>query len=271
MSLKDDIKAVVFDFDGTLVNYELQASDYTKKALWSLKEKGYTICLASGRPCFMAQRGFEEAFKDYPLDYIFGYNGGEYQDVRSGKTTELFALSYKDIRYLCKLFDVPYLYFCVYENDNLLVNKPIQGPELLNWLNSRKLNMQVHDFSNNDKQYCKVICLNNEGYRKQEDELLNSLDLSAYSYAYTNRYLFEIMPKQVSKKLCIDKLCEILNCQSQQILSFGDMDNDMSMLLNSYGVIMDNADPKLKKLIKHHTSDVNEMGIYQFLADNELI
>lgn len=38
MNYKDDIKAIVFDFDGTLIDFNYKASDYTRKALELLKD-----------------------------------------------------------------------------------------------------------------------------------------------------------------------------------------------------------------------------------------
>ena len=57
----------------------------------------------------------------------------------------------------------------------------------------------------------------------------------------------------------------------QQILAFGDNDNDMDMLKATSGVIMDNAREELKAQIPLHTGRVDEGGIYEFLSQNGLI
>ena len=82
---------------------------------------------------------------------------------------------------------------------------------------------------------------------------------------------FEITLKGVTKAKSIEYLSQLLDCEKKQILSFGDMENDMEMLKESTGVIMDNADESLKKQIPFHTSRVDELGIYEFLANNHLI
>ena len=73
MNYKDEIKAIMFDYDGTLIDFDYKASDYTKKALELLKDKDYKLCISSGRPCFLALKAFKDVFGEYPLDYIFGW------------------------------------------------------------------------------------------------------------------------------------------------------------------------------------------------------
>ena len=66
-------------------------------------------------------------------------------------------------------------------------------------------------------------------------------------------------------------LAQMLDCDLKQILSFGDMENDMPMLECSSGVIMDNARDELKARIPLHTAAVDKEGIYDFLSKNGLI
>ena len=75
MNYKEEIKAIAFDFDGTLIDFNYQTTDYTKKALAELAKSEYKVCLSSGRPCFLAVKAFENSFGEYPLDYVFGCNG----------------------------------------------------------------------------------------------------------------------------------------------------------------------------------------------------
>ena len=49
------------------------------------------------------------------------------------------------------------------------------------------------------------------------------------------------------------------------------MENDLPMLLNSTGVVMDNASDDIKSQVKLHTSAVDEYGVYEFLHENGLI
>ncbi len=82
MNYKEEIKAVAFDFDGTLIDFKYNATELTKTALKKLCDSRYKVCVVSGRPCFLALKAFEDKFGDLPLDYVFGCNGSEVMDVR---------------------------------------------------------------------------------------------------------------------------------------------------------------------------------------------
>ena len=271
MNYKEDIKAVVFDFDGTLIDFNYHTTQYTIDALKKLKQNNYKVCLSSGRPCFLAKKAFEKYFDSSILDYIFGCNGSEMMNVKDQKIEILYPLKSEDVVNISKLLDYDFLVLGVYENTDFLVNKPCESKQMKEWLEARWLNPILFDFSKNSVERSKVLVLNNPEDRNKEDEILKNIDLSKYSYAYSSPMCFEIAPKGVNKAKSIECLSKKLNCKNEQILSFGDMENDLPMLLNSTGVVMDNAKPELKEKIKLHTSAVDKMGVYEFLHNNGLI
>lgn len=273
MNYKQEIKAIAFDFDGTLIDFNYNATDYTRKALDLLKDSQYKVCLSSGRPCFLAKKAFTNTFGEYPLDYIFGCNGSEFEDCKNNKTTLLYSLKQNEIVELANLLKNDYLTICVYNGEEFLVDKPIDDPELIGWLNARWLKPVVFDFNKNDVERSKVLILNKKADRERENQFVESIkdELSSFNYAYSSPNCLEIAPKGVSKAKSVEKLAELLECTNKQILSFGDMANDMPMLLNSTGVIMDNASDDLKAQISLHTSRVDELGVYDFLHTNGLI
>jgi len=270
MNYKDEIKAVVFDFDGTLVDFNQKTTEYTIKALRLLKQNNYSICLSSGRPCFLAMKAYEKYF-GVELDYVFGCNGSEMLDVKNNKTDILFPLNEDDVANIAKIIDCDFLILGIYEGSDFLVNKMCDSEDYKKWLTDRWLTPILYDFSSNDKKRSKVLVINNKADRAREIEYINNIDLSEYSYAYSSPMCLEIAPKGVSKAKSIELLADILKCDKKQILSFGDMENDLSMLLNSTGVVMDNANDEMKSKIALHTSAVDKLGVYEFLHNNNLI
>ena len=69
----------------------------------------------------------------------------------------------------------------------------------------------------------------------------------------------------------MEKLSELIDCDLKQILSFGDMINDLPMLKVTTGVAMGNAAKEVLDEIPLKTGIVNSTGIYQFSAENGLI
>lgn len=271
MNFKDEVKAVVFDFDGTLIDFEYNASEYTKKALELLKNSNYKVCLSSGRPCFLAKKAFEDVFGEYPLDFIFGCNGAEMLDNNTVEIKVLYPLDVDDVRYIGRVLDNEKLILGIYDEYKFLVNRTINDQGLLRWIGARWLKPTIFDYDSNDVPRSKIIALNAVEDRDFENELLKTVDLSKYDLSYSSPMCLEIMKKGVSKSISIDKLCELLNCSHEQVLAFGDMPNDLPMLLNCSGVAMGNATDEVKSQVKLFTGSVTGEGIYTFLYENELI
>ena len=138
-------------------------------------------------------------------------------------------------------------------------------------MKARYLTPTLYDYQSNDKDRSKVIVVNDREDRQKEIDFINNIDLSGFSCFYSSPYCFEIAPKGISKAKSCEELASILNCDLHQIISFGDMENDMPMLKVTTGVIMDNAADELKAQIPLHTSRVDEMGVYDFLSRNSMI
>ena len=271
MNYKDYIKAVAFDFDGTLIDFNYNVTEYTRRALKRLNEEGYIVCLSSGRPCFMALKAFKEKFPEAGLDYVFGCNGSEIMDVKKNETRILYPLKAEEIRYIGKVLDADFLTVGIYDGESFLVNRNRESEQLESWMKARYLTPTLFDYAKNDKDRSKVIVVNDKEDRQKEIDFISSIDLSDFSCFYSSPYCFEIAPKGISKAKSCEELASILNCDLHQILSFGDMENDMPMLKVTTGVIMDNATEELKAQIPLHTSRVDELGVYDFLSRNSLI
>lgn len=74
----DDIKMIVVDLDGTLLNSDKKVSLYTKEVLLKARNQGIYIVLASGRTIDSAMFSTEGA--PYAT-YIISNNGGAIYDI----------------------------------------------------------------------------------------------------------------------------------------------------------------------------------------------
>ena len=272
MNYKDEIKAVAFDYDGTLIDFQYRTYEPTIDALERLCASRYKVALMSGRPSFLAKKSFEKDFPGLKLDYVFGCNGSEVYDAQKDETKLLHPVSAFDIRRLGALFeDAPFLYLGIYDGEKFLVNHRIDSEELIEWMNARWLTPIEFDYQTNDVPRSKVLVLNEKKDRDREIEYIRKLDLSDLNGFYSSPYCFEIAPKGISKATSVSYLASELNCNEKQILAFGDNDNDMEMLMCATGVIMENARKELKDRIPLHTDRVDKLGIYDFLSRNGLI
>jgi Cof subfamily protein (haloacid dehalogenase superfamily) len=82
----------------------------------------------------------------------------------------------------------------------------------------------------------------------------------------TDSILFEYIDPRVSKAKGVFKIAELNGLTMEEIMAFGDADNDITMLNEvGVGVAMGNASPLAKAAANHITSDHNHNGIAHFI------
>lgn len=78
-----NLKAIILDIDGTLVNSQKKISERTKKTLLDAQNNGIKLILASGRPI----RGMLEVMHELEMDkhhgLVVAYNGASVMDCES--------------------------------------------------------------------------------------------------------------------------------------------------------------------------------------------
>ncbi len=279
MSLKEKIKAVMFDLDGTLIDYNYQMSDRVKNTLIEMKKTGLPLAMNSGRPVWISKKVIDELVCENFFDYSFGCNGSEYLDPVSKDIKLLSSVKLSEIYELNKMFDHPKLMLCAYDNDHLLMNRNTGADFIESWLAKRYVKAKVVDFDPVNRQneniiakdYPKLLCLFDKDDRSILDEVVAGIKDDRFNFMVSGPYCMEIVPKGVSKAVACDKFAEILNINNDEILSFGDSDNDMGMLLNSCGVILGHAPERLKCQLQYITDGVEADGVYTFLKKEGFI
>ena len=271
VNFKEEIRAIVFDFDGTLIDYRYQTTSYTREALARLKDSPYRICLSSGRPCHIAIKAFRKAFGDYPLDYIFGSNGAELMDMKKDRLEILYPLTGEEVRYIGKTVRFEHSVLGIYEKDTFLVSREVTEPSLKEWIAARDLRPVLFDFTKDTAERSKILAIADPSRKQDVARYMSSIDLSMFNTSFSSDICFEIVAKGVDKALSCQKLAQLIGCRMDQILSFGDNDNDLTMLKATTGVLMGNASEQLQPQISLHTSAVTEKGVYDFLERNGLI
>lgn len=94
-----------------------------------------------------------------------------------------------------------------------------------------------------------------------------SKNISAFITASSPNNM-EISSFEATKGSSLKKLCDILSIKKEETIAFGDSENDMDMIMFSgYGVIMENADDKLKMKADYLAKSCSESGFADFLRN----
>ena len=274
MNLKNDIKAFLFDVDGTLINREGKMSDNTYKALSILKKKGYKLGINSGRPVFSSQMVLRSNKADKLFDWYYGANGIEFYDVLNDKKSYVATLDENVIKDFDNLFkDEKYLSLAFYEDNKYLVinHYPEDLNKLDKWCKVRFVLPKHVDFQKIEKRVPKMIIVFDD---EKVDDLIKKLSTikdERVDIFFSGIDVLEIVPKGLNKGISVDEFSKLLNINQKEIMTFGDAENDVPALEKGTGVALGKKIDFDKHQIAYKSLGVDEDGLYIFLKNNGLL
>jgi hypothetical protein len=259
----EDIKAVVIDIDGTLLNSDEEIPEENIKIIRELQRLGKKIIFASGRGLKSAKSVIER-FLD--SDYtVIAYNGGMIE--KGGKIIYHRTLeSEKAVEFYKKMKEYENTFVQAYINDDLYVPSLesraysyskhagipfIHAPEMIELITkNRPTKLLVIDKVEKLDFYIEEL-------QPQFPEL--SLVKSFGEY-------MEVLPKDVNKGDALKELVKEEKMSMKNVISFGDNDNDLSMLkMSGIGVAMGNANDELKRVADYVAPTHDSAGIAKTL------
>ena len=100
-------------------------------------------------------------------------------------------------------------------------------------------------------------------------ELLNNHPLASnYDFIRSERKLYEILPKGMSKGNALMKMCELLGIDPARSIAVGDYDNDISMIRSSgLGIAVSNATKSVLEVADYVTVSNEEHAIARIIYD----
>lgn len=255
-------KVFAFDLDGTLVNSDKKILESTKKSIKKLIDNGAHVVLASGR----IYEGIYHLAKELELDkyggYICSYNGGLVCDVSTGKIIFDRKLSREKTLEIHKFLKDNNLTHIMYYDGLILttdeINEYIRNEEKCNSIPSKK----VESFDSYIKDGVnKLLGTDDPKKIKEMEEKVKEhfSDIEVYTSA---PYFLEILPKGIYKSESLKMILKSLNLNKNDLISFGDGNNDIAMLdASGIAIVMDNASDNVKKHASYITHSCDEDGI----------
>ena len=269
-------KMVVFDVDGTLLPFQDdELAPEIKDLFRRLKANNLVVALATGRD-FVS---IGDLHLDENLDYFIGANGSFVYDLKKQEYLFNSAIKFSDYENYYK--DI------LLTHQNTVYNVILSDDEHVFVWDHKKMDghwfwepfkEKFRDFDkakeqiNHDKFHLITInCTNNSDIIEDSKTYFKNNHSSLSVQAWWPNGLF-VANRHMSKAHAIELVCQHLNFSIEQVVAFGDSENDLSMLKTvGLGVAMGNGNEHVKAIADDITTNVEEFGTITYLEKLGLI
>lgn len=266
------IKLVASDLDGTLLNKNKEITPRLFDALKKLDELGIYFVPSTGRPFGTVP----QAIKELPfLKYVITSNGATIYDAAEQKNiienylppeaVDTVIEIARELPVITEYFIAGKAYIAKTIYDDL-TPFDLTESHVAYIKNSRT---PVEDFWTEMKRNDAVLeninlVFKDMELRKEIWDKLKNLGVASVTAATTKN--IEITSLSATKAKALEKLCEVLDLDRENVLAMGDGDNDMPMIqFAGIGVAMANGEEHIKQAADIIADDCNDFGAAKIL------
>ena len=243
--MKNSIKMVVTDMDGTLLNSKKELPVETMEVIDKLLAKGVMFVIASGRQYFNLHKKLNE--RD---DIIYLAENGCYIS-KDGKLFRFKALKFESIkRILDTIKDIENAY-------PILCGKKGAYTTKMNKITSEHFTQYyakieiVNNFEEIDDKICKISILDLNKTKKYVYPLLNEF-YDDFNVTVASHEWLDIIDRNTNKGSALEILQQRLGIKKEETMAFGDYFNDYEMLqVAGESYAMQEAHDEIKKITKY--------------------
>ena len=250
------------DLDGTLLTAENTVSERTKQAIKKARKAGIYFGIATGRPTFAVQECIKLWGIEEDVDCIVGFNGAMTQDFTLNKCQLNYPLTPAMQQEIINSFNTLDVNFMIYEPDGIYTQKVDAVSTRLSRNNHLPRFVLTDEILTHEHAKMLVTCPQEQ--MDQVMNILNNLHLDTIRGVRSQPDLFEIFDARNSKSRGIEQVANYHGFKLDQVMAFGDEDNDLEMLEEcGIGVAMANASSKALAIADEVTASNLEDGVAQ--------
>lgn len=261
------IKMVVCDLDGTLLYSTKKVTERTKQAIRDLRKQGILFGVCSGRSAVALKTMLKVWGIEQDVDFVLGFNGGMFWDPKTDEMEEWLKLDGKSIPEMASTFPRGKFTFAEYKGKAIRATQwNLISAQMgrRNRLDFEKVPLEEL-YENTLKFMAIGMPWNVSRYLKE-----NSGSHRNWRMFRSGPFLIEMIHPQLSKLEGIKKIAERYKINTDEIMTFGNDNNDKEMLEGCVGVAMGNALPEIKEAARYVTGSNREDGVARFLEKHVL-
>lgn len=277
------IKLIVSDIDGTLLNPDHEVSDKTKEIVHKAKDQGVEFMIATGRDYDSAKGVAEKVGVDCA---IISLNGMRVDCDSHNYHVREASMTFEECRrmetignayFMCVLYcfeDVIY-----YHMDDLAFKDFELGvsEDRMKFFNDKLSTEEIQGLDDikgrfeNGSTILKMVFMQNPDYTELVKNRIRTEITEAFDLLIVSPGWSEIMPKAINKGDALLKYAAHRGIKPEEIVSFGDSDNDLTLIDRAgTGVAMGNARDSLKSIADVITLSNAEDGVAYYVEQNIL-
>ncbi|GGM30265.1 5-amino-6-(5-phospho-D-ribitylamino)uracil phosphatase YcsE [Paraliobacillus quinghaiensis] len=231
---KPDIRMIALDMDGTVLDTEMNISKKNEQAIKRAIDQGVEVVFATGRHCVTCTP-YAEALG---VNYMITVNGGEIWTT-DGELIARQSLAQTAVKKYKEIYDKYTPWTWLVSPEKVWRNEIPENFDDQEWL---KFGIDTTD----DAIRAAIL-----------EELSSETTIELSNSSLTN---IEINAMGINKAQSIEKICERIGINMDQVMAVGDSLNDIKMIQHAgLGVAMGNAQEEVKKVADwvapHHTED----------------
>ncbi len=234
--MRNDIRLIAIDLDGTLLTDNKKILEEDRKALSQAREKGCRIVLCSGRTRSIMVDYIRELGFDREGEYTIESNGGSICDEGTLKSVYSVCLSPESVRLILKIAREneelvnPHMYI----DGKLLVDHYVASTEMYERLSGNKAIVipdleSICDEPMQKIVFCSHIGVPEEALQNLQKRIEGILpeDVAVWQSA---SFLLDLVSKYGGKWNAVKWLANYLNIPTTLTLCIGDQENDAEMI-----------------------------------------
>ncbi|MDN0044845.1 Cof-type HAD-IIB family hydrolase [Mediterraneibacter glycyrrhizinilyticus] len=266
--MEHKIKMIGLDLDGTLLTDKKELTARTKAVISRTLSQGIVVLVATGRPWM----GIPEELRNFPgMRYALTSNGARVIDTQEERVIEEHLLSPElalQALEICGKYDtLQEVYFdgqgYAPADKMAVVERYHRNPSMCEYMRNTRIPVdniaELVKEENRGLDKVQALFADMEERTQAWRELR---EVSGLELVGSLRYNIEINTAGVNKGTGLVNLGKVLGIKREEIMAFGDGDNDIVMLKEvGIGVAMANAEDKVKETADYITLSNEEDGV----------
>lgn len=276
--MRQKIKMIAFDCDGTLLNDKKEMTEYTRNVLMRAMEQGIEVLAATGRPL----TGLPKEVRNLPgIRYAITSNGARIVDMEKEEVIYESSVSVEVTKQILDIFSQYDTYKEVFLNgigygnasELAKIEEYVTVPSMATYLRESRI-PETDIYKKLENEHLRVdkvqALFRDKSEKEKAFHQIESISGIAATGAMENN--IEVNAFGVNKGAGILKLGEILGILREEIMACGDGMNDLEMVREAgLGIAMENAVQSVKDVANYITVTNEEDGVAKAIEKFALI